>query len=161
MNPCPCGFFGEIGAQECTCTQKQLSLYEHKISGPIFDRFDLCVRVNRVPFEKLDVEGEQESSKIIRERVIKARNIQLKRYDYGVFKTNAGLSSSHLSTYCSLEPNTKKLLRAAIETSQLSARSYTRILRVARTIADLAASEQIKESHLAEAIQYHPKRMLR
>ncbi len=153
MNPCPCGKLTDP-KQNCTCTPFQIDKYQHKISGPLLDRIDLVLQVPRVEIEKLIKAAPSEPSTIIRERIVAAREIETRRgVDLGVM-TNAELKSPHLKTVCELDEAGRGLLRQAIDRLHLSARAYTRILKVARTIADLSLEPKILPSHIAEAIQY-------
>jgi len=157
QNPCPCGYYGDPEIN-CTCTPSQIMKYRQKISGPILDRIDLHIDVPRVKFEKLkDDESPGESSKSIRDRVQKARNIQLKRYKGLKILTNSELTAKQIKAFCKLNGSSVDLLRSAINKYHLSARSYHRILKVARTIADLEGSEQILQEHISEAIKYRIK----
>ncbi|MBM7581239.1 magnesium chelatase family protein [Caldicoprobacter guelmensis] len=152
-NPCPCGFFGD-SSKECTCTPMQINRYLSRISGPLMDRFDIQIEVPPIPFEELVGHRTPETSKTIRERVNKARQIQLERYKgEGIFY-NAQLNSRLVEKYCALNSAQKKMLRQAFTSLNLSARAYDRILKVARTIADLEGCRNIEDHHLAEAIQY-------
>ena len=153
MNPCPCGYYGSK-EKECTCSESQIAKYMSKISGPLLDRIDIQVKVNPVKYNKLSTEAEEETSEQIRKRVNNARKIQLERYrKFGIF-SNAELTQSLINQYCNLDDKCQKIMENAFEKLKLSARAYTRILKVARTIADLANSNDIKEIHLAEAINY-------
>ena len=154
MNPCPCGFFNHP-EKECTCPPGGVQKYLNKISGPLLDRIDLHVEVTPVAFTELSSTQQYEKSSSVRERVIKAREIQEERYknNEGVYN-NAQMSSKQLKEICVITTAGQNLLRVAMEKLNLSARAYDRILKVSRTIADLAASEDIKPEHLAEAIQY-------
>lgn len=154
MNPCPCGYFNHP-EKECVCGPGVVQKYLNKISGPLLDRIDLHVEVTPLPIADLSAESEGENSEEIRERVIKAREIQAKRYEAteGVY-ANAQISSKQIREYCRINEAGKALLNKAMERLGLSARAYDRILKVARTIADLAESEDIKIEHLAEAIQF-------
>ncbi len=151
MNPCPCGFLGDPHG-DCRCTQEQVQRYRMKISGPILDRIDMHVEVPRLPFEILSEQNyrEEESSEIVRKRVIESQQLQFERC--GVL--NSRLKPSEIKTHCQLSANEQALLNSAMQKLKLSARSYHRILRVARTIADLNASENIGEKHLAESLSY-------
>lgn len=154
MNPCPCGYFNHP-AKECTCPAGTVQKYLNKISGPLLDRIDLHVEVTPVDFNKLSEVKMGETSEQIRTRVIKARDIQTKRYkDFEGLYANAQISSKQLREICVIDKIGEALLKKAMERLNLSARAYDRILKVSRTIADLAASENIKPEHLAEAIQY-------
>ena len=153
MNPCPCGFYGSKD-KECSCTPQSISKYMSKISGPLLDRIDIHIEVTPVKYDKLQTDTPSESSSVIKERVNKARKIQFDRYkEYGIF-SNSELTPSLMTKYCGLDEHGKVLLKSAFDKLGLSARAYGRILKVARTIADLAGSEQILPNHLAEAIQY-------
>jgi magnesium chelatase family protein len=154
MNPCPCGYFNHP-EKECTCAPGAVQKYLNKISGPLLDRIDLHVEVTPVPFSELSAKASAEKSEQIRERVIKARDIQTKRYEgsAGIY-CNAQMSSQQLRQYCQLSQVGANLLKNAMEKLNLSARAYDRILKVSRTIADLAASDDIRPEHVAEAIQY-------
>lgn len=154
MNPCPCGFFNHP-EKECTCPPGSVQKYLNKISGPLLDRIDLHVEVTPVAFNELSNVKKGESSTEIRQRVIKARNIQTQRYkDFAGMYANAQMSSKQLREICVIDKVGEALLKKAMERLNLSARAYDRILKVSRTIADLAASENIKPEHIAEAIQY-------
>ncbi len=154
MNPCPCGFFNHP-EKECTCPPGAVQKYLNKISGPLLDRIDLHVEVTPVAFNELSSTQQYEKSEGIRERVMKAREIQEERYKEspGVY-ANAQMSSKQLKEICTISTVGQNLLKAAMEKLNLSARAYDRILKVSRTIADLAGSVDIKPEHLAEAIQY-------
>jgi magnesium chelatase family protein len=154
MNPCPCGFFNHP-ERECTCPPGAVQKYLNKISGPLLDRIDLHVEVTPVPFSELSSVKKAESSELIRERVIKAREIQSERYkDHPGLYANAQISSAMLKEICVIDTISANLLKAAMEKLNLSARAYDRILKVSRTIADLEGSTNIKAEHVAEAIQY-------
>ncbi len=153
MNPCPCGYYGSKERQ-CTCREDQIQKYIHKISGPLLDRIDIHIEVESVNYQKLENDSPAESSCEIRKRVNNARNIQLERYkNYKIF-SNSELTPALISKYCKLSSDSKKILESAFNRLGLSARAYNRILKVARTIADLDNSENIQTHHLAEAIQY-------
>ena len=154
MNPCPCGYYNHPD-RECTCPPGTVQKYLNKVSGPLLDRIDLHVEVTPVPFSELSTKLPQEHSASIRDRVIKAREVQAERYknNDGIY-ANAQISSKMLREICVINTAGQNLLKTAMQKLNLSARAYDRILKVARTIADLAASEEIKIEHLAEAIQY-------
>ncbi len=153
MNPCPCGYYGDK-TRECTCSQTQIMKYMSKISGPLLDRIDLHIEVPSVSYDDLDTKKRGESSAEIKERVDMARKIQTQRYkDTGIF-SNSQLTPELMNTYCVLDEEANTLLKQAFESLGLSARAHNRILKVARTIADLANSPQIEMEHIAEAIQY-------
>jgi magnesium chelatase family protein len=153
MNPCPCGFYGSK-EKECKCTPNEISKYIGKISGPLLDRIDIQIEVTPVKYQKLDSSTKPETSYEIRKRVNEARKIQQQRYSqYGIY-SNSELTPTLIDKYCKLDEQCKKILQNAFEKLGLSARAYTRILKVARTIADLDKKENIEVSHLAEAIGY-------
>ena len=152
MNPCPCGYYGSV-EKPCSCTPEQIKRYISKISGPLLDRIDLHIEVSQLDYTKFD-NSSAESSKSIKERVNNARLIQLNRYkDYGI-RSNSELTPKLIEKFCSLDNESKKILNSAFNSLGLSARAYSRILKVARTIADLNNSNNIKICHLTEAIQY-------
>ncbi len=154
MNPCPCGYYNHP-TKECVCSPGIVQKYLNKISGPLLDRIDLHVEVTPVTFEEMSSERKEEQSKAIRERVVKARSIQTARFKEtaGIYD-NAQMQSKQLRKVCRVDKEGQELLRHAINKLNLSGRAYDRILKVARTIADLEASEKIETHHLAEAIQY-------
>jgi magnesium chelatase family protein len=155
MNPCPCGYFRSSDpSHECNCTPHQISRYLDRISGPLLDRFDMHIEVDPVSFEKLTGKREGENSREMKGCVDKARAIQLQRYHKKGIFSNAQLSSRQIDTYCKLTDSQKLMIKDAFRVLSLSARAYDRILRVARTIADLGGEENIQDAHLAEAIQY-------
>jgi len=153
MNPCPCGYHGDE-LNECSCTPLQISRYRNKISGPLLDRFDIHIEVPRVSYADINSSQKSESSKEIRRRVEKARTLQKKRLKGTGICSNAGMGSRDVRTHCKIEGNTADLMREAFDKLHLSARAYSRVLKVARTIADLQDSERIMEVHIAEALQY-------
>ena len=153
MNPCPCGFLTD-SRRPCRCSSTQVQRYLAKLSGPLLDRIDLHIEVPAVPLKTLSQAPDGESSHTIKQRIIKARARQHKRLKPLRLFANAQLRHRHLQTLCPLAPEAKELLYTALEDLHLSARAYDKILKVARTIADLAASEEILPDHLAEAIQY-------
>ena len=154
MNPCPCGYYGDP-THHCVCMPGQIQRYMNKISGPLLDRIDIQVEITPVPFKDISQAAQGESSSVIRERVIRARQMQEQRFKEvkGVY-SNAQMSERMIHLFA--EPDTEgiELLRTAMERLSLSARAYNRILKVARTIADLEQSETVKSQHLAEAISY-------
>lgn len=153
MNPCPCGFYGSV-EKECTCTTKAIERYMGKVSGPLLDRIDIQIEVTPVKYENLNSNKPIEKSSTIRQRVNKARKIQIERYkDYHIY-SNAELTPKLVEKYCVLDEKGKKIMQSAFEKLGLSARAYGRILKVARTIADLEESKNIESKHVAEAIQY-------
>lgn len=154
MNPCPCGFLGDKEKQ-CTCTDFQIDRYLSRLSGPLLDRIDLQIEVARLtPQELMNTNIDEECSAQIRERVINARKIQARRYSEDGILTNSELTSKLVKKYCQIDKATAELMKAAIVKYQLSGRRYDRILKIARTIADLDNSENIKQSHLMQALQY-------
>lgn len=153
MNPCPCGYYGST-EKECKCSTVTIEKYLNKISGPLLDRIDLHVEVKPVKYQKLNSENKIESSQQIKERVNKARRIQFLRYkDLNIF-SNSELTPRMIEKYCKLDKESKQILEIAFNKLGLSARAYTRILKVARTIADLDNKNNIEKNHLLEAIQY-------
>ena len=154
MNPCPCGFFNHPD-KECVCGPGVVQRYLSKVSGPLLDRIDLHVEVTPVDFNELSSDRKAEASELIRERVIKARDIQTVRFEErdDVY-CNAQMSPKTVRDICKINDAGQMLLKKAMEKLGLSARAYDRILKVSRTIADLDASEDIKIEHLAEAIHY-------
>ena len=153
MNPWPCGYFGSK-EKECTCTEQAISKYMGKISGPLLDRIDIQIEVTGVKYQKLESNNKIESSKDIQKRVNVARQIQRERYKDEKIYSNSELTPKLIEKYCQIDEESKKILQTAFEKLGFSARAYGRILKVARTIADLAGSTQINKSHIAEAIQY-------
>lgn len=153
MNPCPCGFYGSKD-KECTCTDEQIKRYMGKISGPLLDRIDIHLEVSSVKYDKLNSKMQIETSEKIRQRVNRARKKQLERYkEYGIY-SNSELTPKLIEKYCKLNEKSNQILETSFKNLGLSARAYGRILKVARTIADLDNSEDIQTEHLAEAIQY-------
>jgi magnesium chelatase family protein len=156
MNPCPCGFTGDQ-EKNCVCTPSQILNYKKKISGPILDRIDLHVDVPRVKFDKLASAENSERSSDIKSRIQKARCIQRDRFKDAPFITNSEMTSEAIKNFCPIDELSKNLLKAAVTQLHLSARAYFRILKLARTIADLGQETKILPSHIAEALQYRPK----
>jgi len=156
MNPCPCGFFGDP-ARACTCSPMAIQRYQKKISGPLLDRIDIHLEAPRVEFEKLADRRAGESSAAIRERVTNARAIQAARYGGGAVLTNADMGPTELDAYVALDDTGEAMMKAAVRQLNLSARSYHRVLKLARTIADLAGSEAVQTPHVAEALQFRPR----
>ena len=153
MNPCPCGYYGSK-SKECTCTREQVNKYIGRLSGPLLDRIDIHVEVQSVPFDKLSSDRPEESSKTIKERVDKARKIQNERYKDDKILSNSELTPELIKKYCKLSNECQKLLKQAFEKLELSARAHDKIIKLARTIADLDDSKDILPKHIAEAIQY-------
>ncbi len=156
QNPCPCGFSTDPDRQ-CTCSSSQILGYKKKISGPLLDRIDLHVDVPRVKFEKLTSNEPAEPSAKIRGRVADARNRQTARFKDSNMHTNGEMGNKEIRAFCQLDDQSMQLLRAAVTQMHLSARSYNRILKVSRTIADLNAQDNIQLSHIAEALQFRPQ----
>ena len=154
MNPCPCGNYGNAN-QECSCTTLQIQKYVGKISGPLLDRIDIHVEVPAVKYQELSSKKSGERSEEIRRRVVQARNVQSNRFAgaKGLF-SNADMQAKEIKEYCQIDSAGADLLKTAMNRLGLSARAYDRILKVSRTIADLAGSERVKTDHLGEAIQY-------
>jgi magnesium chelatase family protein len=153
MNPCKCGWYGHP-SRRCTCSENSVHKYHERLSGPLLDRIDMYIEVPSLEFEELRERPNAESSAVVRARVNAARTVQQKRYAGTGTECNAYIGSKLLDKYCALDKDCEKLMKDAYDRLGLTARSYDRILRVARTIADLASSEGIERKHLAEAIQY-------
>ena len=159
MNPCKCGWYGHPSGR-CKCTEGEVKRYLSRLSGPLLDRIDLFVEVETLEFEELAVAGQAEHSAAVKARVERARAVQMERYGDGI-ACNAHMGVGDLDAYCQLDEDGQKLMRGAFSRLGLTARSYNRILRVARTIADLDGSRMIRANHLAEALQYRPPLYLR
>ena len=157
MNPCPCGFF-EDPVKECTCTFSAVSRYQRRISGPLLDRIDLFVEVPRVEYEKLVAPASGEGSEQVRARIAVARTLQQNRFEDSSAITNAEMGPVEVWKFCPVDESAKGLLQAAMKQMHLSARGFHRMLKLSRTIADLAESETIGVAHVAEALQYRPTR---
>ena len=153
MNPCPCGYYG-TGVRKCSCTAAAVTKYLNKVSGPLLDRIDIHIEVPAVKYEEISSGIPAESSEDIRKRINKARNIQTERYKELSITANARIPSGKLHEFCSLDDKADSMMKDAFERMGLSPRAYSKVLKVARTIADLAESDVIKSEHVAEAIQY-------
>ncbi|MBI5408604.1 MAG: YifB family Mg chelatase-like AAA ATPase [Nitrospirae bacterium] len=153
MNPCPCGYLGDARHQ-CSCSPSQIHRYRQRVSGPLLDRIDIHVEVPAVPYKDLSTEHCGEPSKNIRERIQTARQLQVERFKKDNVYSNSKMRSKHIKKYCVLNPEAQSIIETAMHKLGLSARAYTRILKVSRTIADLAESERIQAEHISEAIQY-------
>ena len=151
-NPCPCGYYGNK-EKECICTENQRRIYKSKLSGPMLDRFDIQIQVPNIKYEKFE-EKTGECSESIRKRVNIARNRQLSRYKKDGFFSNSELTAKHIEKYCILSSSASKILKSFFEKLKLSARAYSKILKVAKTISDLDNIDIIQEEHILEAIQY-------
>ena len=152
MNPCPCGYYGST-ERECTCDEKKRNLYRARISGPLLDRIDIQIEVPSVKYKNF-YNSNSESSEQIKKRVDEARKIQIERYrDYGIF-SNSELTPKLIQKFCKLDSNAQKIMEKYFEKFKLSARAYSRILKLARTIADLDGKENIESVHITESIQY-------
>ncbi len=156
MNPCPCGYYGDP-VKQCTCSPTLVSRYQKRISGPLLDRIDIFVEVPRIEYEKLTTETNGETSAVVRARVEVARAIQQRRFQGTRVGCNAEMTPVEVRQFCQVETAAQGLLRAAMKQLYLSARAFHRILKLARTIADLSGAEGIGAAHLAEAIQYRPR----
>ena len=153
MNPCPCGYYGDE-EKECKCTSMEIHRYLNKISGPLLDRIDIQIEVKRIKIEKLNSGFKTEKSKEIKQRVNMARKIQNERYKNLGIKSNSELTTRLIGEFCNIDNEANELLQKAFKMLKLSVRGYERVLKVARTIADLDNEKQIKAKHIAEAIQY-------
>jgi magnesium chelatase family protein len=159
MNPCPCGYFGD-SVKPCTCSSSTVTKYQKRISGPLLDRIDIHIEVPRVEYDKLSDRRLGEPSECVRARVEAARERQRQRFAGTKLTCNADMGPAEVRQYCDLDEACRGLMRTAMSQLQLSARAYHRILKLSRTIADLAGSEIIGPSHLAEALQYRPRGMV-
>lgn len=154
-NPCPCGYLGDKQRQ-CTCSQAQIQKYRSRMSGPLMDRIDLHVEVASVGISELSAMGDGESSESVRARVIRAHDVQKARFKKSHTNFNSRMTEKELKKYCALSPQTAALLEKAAKSYMMTARSYSKVLKTARTIADLDSSEKIETKHLLEALQYRP-----
>lgn len=155
-NPCPCGFFGDR-EKPCTCLPGTIARYGKKISGPIADRIDLHVEVPRLKFDKLTEEKVAPASEMYRKTIEQVREIQRQRFENSSYATNAEMPAQDIKKFCKVDDKTQELLRNAVDRLHLSARAYHRILKLSRTIADLAGTESIEQLHVAEALNYRPR----
>lgn len=156
QNPCPCGYYSDL-TKSCVCSPNQIMKYHKKISGPMLDRIDMHIEVGRIEYDKLSSDIAAESSAAVQQRVQKARDIQTRRFEGSNIKINSEMNVKDIKEYCKLGEQEQNLMKSLVMKMYLSARSYHRILKLARTIADLEGSEHIKTNHLSEAFQYHPK----
>jgi magnesium chelatase family protein len=159
MNPCPCGYFGDP-VKECSCSSAVVTRYQKRISGPLLDRIDIHAEVPRVDFDKLSDDRLGEPSSQIRARVEAARERQRTRFQGTEITCNAEMGPGDVRVYCPLDDVGKTLIRQAMSQLQLSARAYHRVLKLARTIADIESEQDISSPHLAEALQYRPRRWM-
>jgi magnesium chelatase family protein len=153
MNPCPCGNYGSR-KRRCTCTPNDIRRYKARVSGPLLDRIDIQVEVDGVDYDDLVSDVKSETSEAVKSRADRARKIQRERFVGSIVKTNAEMGEKETRAYCKLSEECEQVLREAFERLHLSARARSRILKVARTIADLELSEDIQPDHLYEAISY-------
>jgi len=160
MNPCPCGYYGDPFRQ-CTCPSGLISRYQRRISGPLIDRVDIFVEVPHVDYEKLTDDRLGEKSEKVQARVIAARSRQRERFSGTTLSSNAEMTPAEVREHCPVEESAQSLLKTAMKQLYLSARAFHRILKLALTVADLDNSETIKAEHLAEAIQYRPRSLLK
>jgi len=153
MNPCPCGYFGS-DARRCNCTPGQIRRYLSKVSGPLVDRIDIHIDVPAISFSRLRSRSGQLDSSAMRQDVIRARGVQTKRFSDGAVMTNARMSHKQVEKFCKLDSASEFILKQAMTEFGLSARAHDKICKVARTIADLVETENIRPEHIAEAISY-------
>jgi magnesium chelatase family protein len=160
MNPCPCGYYGDP-TKHCTCSESAVTRYRHRISGPLLDRIDIFVEVPRVDYEKLANGGATEGSAAVRARVEESRGRQRMRFSESRLAANAEMGPLEVREFCQrfLDDAATSLLRMAMNQLALSARAFHRVLKVARTVADLGGSEGVSYAHLAEALQYRQRGM--
>jgi magnesium chelatase family protein len=159
MNPCPCGYYGDPFRQ-CTCSTGLVTRYQKRVSGPFIDRVDIFVGVPHIDYEKLTDDRLGEESETVQARVAAARAIQHKRFEGTKLTCNAEMTPNEVREFCRAEESAQSLLKAAMKQLYLSARAFHRILKIGRTIADLENTDIIKAHHLAEAIQYRPRRLI-
>jgi magnesium chelatase family protein len=158
MNPCPCGYLGDP-MRECRCQASAVQRYQKRISGPLLDRIDIHIEVPRVEYEKLADKRGGESSAALRARVTAARRIQERRYQGTGLHTNADMGPKELASYVVLDESAEGMMKTAVRQLQLSARAYHRVLKLARTIADLGGEERVLVQHVAEALQYRSRQL--
>jgi magnesium chelatase family protein len=158
MNPCPCGYFGDT-QRECSCSDGNVVRYQKRISGPLLDRIDIFIEVPRVEYEKLAAEGTGEPSSAIRQRVANTRKVQSQRFADSPLVCNAEMTPTEVRRFCqtALDEEAQSLLRVAMAQLSLSARSFHRVLKLARTVADMSGSQLISSAHVAEAVQYRQR----
>jgi magnesium chelatase family protein len=156
MNPCPCGFYGDP-VRECRCAPSTVTRYQKRISGPLLDRIDIHLEVPRIDYEQLSDRRPGETSETIRARVRTARDVQAQRFSGTDILTNADMGPREIQLHARLDETGEQLMRTAVRQLALSARGYHRVLKLARTIADLAGSERVGTGHVAEALQYRPR----
>ena len=159
MNPCPCGYFGDP-VRPCTCSSATVTKYQKRISGPLLDRIDIHIEVPRLDYEKLSEKRLGEHSDVVRRRVEAARQMQRERFEKTSLVCNSDMRPAEVRKYCSLDDTSRLLIKTAMNQLQLTARAYHRVLKLARTIADLASAPEIAPTHLAEALQYRSKLMM-
>jgi magnesium chelatase family protein len=156
MNPCPCGYYGDP-FRECTCSSGEISRYRKRISGPLMDRVDIFVEVPHIDYERLTDDRAGESSEKVRARVDAARRFQQERFKEAGLTCNAEMTPADVKKFCQVEPSARGLLQAAMKQLYLSARAFHRVLKLARTIADMENTRTIGAGHVAEALQYRPR----
>ena len=155
-NPCPCGY-KDSPDKACTCSNSQISMYKRKLSGPLMDRIDIFIEVPAVKYDKLASDNNQNQTQAIKQKIQKARDMQKERFDGTNILTNAEMNLPQIKQYCQHDTESQALLKKYVDSGKLSARGYHRVLKVARTIADLANSQDIKKEHIAEALMYRLK----
>ena len=155
MNPCPCGYYGDP-RKECSCSTSQVFRYAKRISGPMLDRIDIFVDVPSVDYDKLVAPASAEPSRSVRDRTERARKVQSDRFSGSDILTNSDMGPNEVYQFCELDDQASGLVKSAMKQMHLSARAYHRILKLARTVADLSDEERIGAAHVAEALQYRP-----